>query len=240
MKRFKLFLCGLGFLISLAKPASAAPDEYPLALQDYQAGQYDKAIQECQSAVQMNPNYWQAFQVLGYCYYEQKNNLQALQAIDESLRLHPDNAALRQFEQQLRAVTSNAPPSDSSAPAAAPTLSAPATTIAQAPGDWNRNLPRPGKLVLEVGDSDWIGSLQDLENLYNTTLNNGNLPLGFKISLGGAYALTPNLLVGVRAQYVTKETEQITIDYINYGFSEVETFTERALGGALALEGVFP
>ena len=76
-KIIRLLFSAFFVLIPAAVFAATADDDYTSGNQFYQQGQYDQAILSFQAAIQANPNDWQAYQVLGYCYYEQKNNLLA-------------------------------------------------------------------------------------------------------------------------------------------------------------------
>ncbi|HET9870256.1 MAG TPA: tetratricopeptide repeat protein, partial [bacterium] len=89
--------------------AVTAEDYYNAGNQLYQQGKLDQALQYYQAATQLDPNDWQAYQLIGYCYYTQKNNPLALQAMDKSLQINPNNPSLKQFADQLRASTPGAP-----------------------------------------------------------------------------------------------------------------------------------
>jgi hypothetical protein len=109
MRNSLLFLSCIFLFLPLTLQAYTAADYYKPAVQYYQQGLYDKAIQECQYALQMDPNYWQAYQLMGYCYFKQKDNDRSIQNIDLSLKLHPDNPVLYQFEVSVKAQVASTP-----------------------------------------------------------------------------------------------------------------------------------
>jgi tetratricopeptide (TPR) repeat protein len=102
----KLFL-----LLLLLAPISAsatvpAEDYYNAGIGLFQQKDYDKAIQYFHAAIQEKADFWQAYQFLGEAYYQDSNRTEAVVAIQESLRLHPDNPELKKF---LAMVKSNSP-----------------------------------------------------------------------------------------------------------------------------------
>jgi tetratricopeptide (TPR) repeat protein len=98
------------FFLALFLGASAclatAPEDYFNAGKDlYDNKDYEKAVKYFHAAVDQRPDYWQAYQLLGQSYYQTANRTEAILAIDESLRLHPDNPKLREFEAKIRATS---------------------------------------------------------------------------------------------------------------------------------------
>ena len=94
----------LGFLLLLASQTwgAGAQDEYQIGLTLYKQGHYAQAVSHFQSAVQTDPSYWQAFQLLGQSQYQSGDKAGALNTFDQSLKLHPDNPSLRNFTERLR------------------------------------------------------------------------------------------------------------------------------------------
>jgi tetratricopeptide (TPR) repeat protein len=81
-----------------------APEDYYAAGMDlFKNHDYDKAVQYFHAAVDQRPDYWQAYQFLGEAYYQTANRTEAIVAMEESLRLHPDNPDLRKFIDRIRA-----------------------------------------------------------------------------------------------------------------------------------------
>lgn len=83
----------------------AGRDDYQVGLTLYKQGHYAQAVSHFQSAAQADPSFWQAYQVLGQCKYQLGDNLGALAAFDQCLRIHPDNPTLRNFADKLRKLT---------------------------------------------------------------------------------------------------------------------------------------
>lgn len=171
--------------VPLAAQAVTADDYYSVGSQFYQQGQLDKAIQYCQAAIQMNPNYWQAYQVMGYCYYSQKNNPQAIQAMDKSLQINPDNPTLQQFDNQVRSVTPNTPPAPTTdnsevPPMANPPITSPASNTASATSTSN-------KFEFDI----------------NAGLALDNSQIGFGGGLDGYLPIDKNFLVGASLGFYT-------------------------------------
>ncbi|HVZ81084.1 MAG TPA: tetratricopeptide repeat protein [bacterium] len=85
---------------------AVAPEDYFNAGKDlYDHKDYEKAVKYFHAAVEQRPDYWQAYQLLGQSYYQVANRTEAILAIDESLRLHPNNPELRKFEAKIRAAS---------------------------------------------------------------------------------------------------------------------------------------
>lgn len=83
-----------------------APEDYFNAGMDlFKNRDYDKAVHYFHAAVEQRPDYWQAYQFLGEAYYQTANRTEAVLAIDESLRLHPNNPELKKFEAKIRAAS---------------------------------------------------------------------------------------------------------------------------------------
>lgn len=84
--------------------AQTTGDYYQSGLNFYQQKQYDKAVSYFQAATQRDPLDWKSFQMLGTADYFMKDNSGALSAVNQSLKLHPDNPKLQVFADQLKAL----------------------------------------------------------------------------------------------------------------------------------------
>ena len=97
-------------------PAAAAPaDHYALATQAYNAANYDLALKEGAEAVKINPQHWEAWQLIGSARYARGDKRGALEAYRKSLELNPANPQLKSFADSLDTELRNAPPVESSA-----------------------------------------------------------------------------------------------------------------------------
>jgi len=131
MKKLKFAVAVLIAVIGLAASARAQD----LSAQYMQAGNtvysqknYDLAIRYYQGVVQINPNYWQAYQGMGNSYYGKGDTANALTNYQKALAINPNNPQLASFVQSLQA-SAPAPgpasnPSSSPAPASRPMNSA--------------------------------------------------------------------------------------------------------------------
>ena len=101
----KLFL----LLFLVAAPICAgvpAEDYYNAGIGLFQQKDYDRAIQYFHAAIQEKSDFWQAYQFLGEAYYQASNRTEAVVAIQQSLKLHPNNPELKKF---LDMVKTNSP-----------------------------------------------------------------------------------------------------------------------------------
>ncbi len=99
----KVFLILVFALVPMWVWAIAPEDYYAAGMDLFKNHDYDKAVQYFHAAVDQRPDYWQAYQFLGEAYYQSANRTEALVAMEESLRLHPDNPDLRKFIARIRA-----------------------------------------------------------------------------------------------------------------------------------------
>ena len=238
MKTFRLAVMSL--FLTLALPTlSPAQDNsaqyYQSANTAYSQQNYDQALRYYKAAVQQNPQMWQAYQGLGNCYYAKGDKASALTNYQQSLQINPNNPQLSQFVQTLQpSMASSVPPTtnDSTASNESAT-SSPSTSMPS--GGMNRNLPRQGKIVFEIGDSDWAGNWNDINNIYGATVNSSETPIGIALNIGGAYVVSPNFQLGARVEYMKKTEESL-----DFGGLETVLWDEAAVGGALEAETVFP
>ena len=100
MGKTLLFLAAV--LAATAAWATSPEDYYNAGMDLMKQKDYEKAVQYFRAAVDQRPDYWQAYQFLGEAYYQAANRTESVVAMQESLRLHPDNPELRKFLQKVR------------------------------------------------------------------------------------------------------------------------------------------
>jgi len=74
-----------------------AIEYYNSGLKEYQNGQIDSAVVKLQRAIFHNPQLWQAYQLLGNCYYSRGMVKEAFSAYEQALNLNPTNQELRDW-----------------------------------------------------------------------------------------------------------------------------------------------
>ncbi len=80
---------------------AAAQDYFNGGLAMLKKADYDKAIRYFNSALKVQPDYWQAYEYLGETYFLNSNRTEALVAMKQSLALHPDNPELKKFVKRI-------------------------------------------------------------------------------------------------------------------------------------------
>ena len=101
-----ILICSL--LLALSCPAWAgrkvSQDEkdYRKGLDLYKAGRYEEAITRFRWAIDENWAFWQCYQMVGYCLFELREKDGALDAFEQSLKIHPENAPLWKVYQDLK------------------------------------------------------------------------------------------------------------------------------------------
>jgi len=100
MKRVGQWIFILLFFTSALWAATSA-DYYAAGIQLYQQKQYAKSIQYFRAAIQLDPQNWKAYQVMGQAYYQLGDKTDAVQMMDQSLQINPGNQPLRQFRNNL-------------------------------------------------------------------------------------------------------------------------------------------
>ncbi|GEM_PF-6349919 len=101
-KRLIAGLALLGCLLAPASRAATAEDYYRAGLDLYQKAQYADSVKYFDAAVQTDPAHWKSFQVKGQALYFLGKKPEALEACDASLKIHPDNPALKAFGDRIR------------------------------------------------------------------------------------------------------------------------------------------
>jgi hypothetical protein len=104
---FKTYL-RVGLLLlafSLPHPASAytSQDYYTAGFLQYVQKDYANSILYMKIAVQMDTTNWKAHQILGYDYFLTGDRVNALSAFENSLRVYPNNQALKDLADKIRA-----------------------------------------------------------------------------------------------------------------------------------------
>lgn len=83
--------------------------DYRKGLDLYAKGCYEAALERFQLAIDGNWNFWQSYQMAGYCYFEMRDKEGALTAFAESLKIKPDNPKLVKIVNDLRSGTLDVP-----------------------------------------------------------------------------------------------------------------------------------
>ncbi len=91
----------LAALIPAYSPAATAIDEFHSGLASYQSGNWVDAIAHLETAVKMDPRFWEAYNLLAYSYGQVKDFPKAVQYCDLSLQIHPENPSLKAFKEKL-------------------------------------------------------------------------------------------------------------------------------------------
>lgn len=111
MNHLLMILLMLALLAVPPLGASTAQEDYDAGTKYFQKSQYDQALPFFKAAAQKDPQNWLAFQMEGTCYAQQDQKGPALQALKQSLKLHPDNPALEELMVSLKAASPRQPPS---------------------------------------------------------------------------------------------------------------------------------
>lgn len=114
MKKSLQFLLAAGFLclspaFSHAGIKPTPENDYRKGLELYLQGRYESALARFQMAIDENWDFWQAYQMAGYCYFELREREGALKAFEESLKIHANNPKLAKVYNDLKAGTLDIP-----------------------------------------------------------------------------------------------------------------------------------
>ncbi len=111
MKIFKLafFLAALAPIFTWAGSNAKSDDDYRVGLNLYAKGRYEAALVRFQLAIDGNWDFWQSYQMVGYCYFELREKDAALKAFTESLKIKPNNPQLVKIVDELKTGTLDIP-----------------------------------------------------------------------------------------------------------------------------------
>lgn len=113
MKNSRIFLLiGMAVLAPtfLWAGFNATPEnDYCKGLDLYAKGNYEAALERFQLAIDGNWNFWQSYQMAGYCYFEMRDKEGAFKAFEESLKIKPDNPGLVKIVNDLKTGTLDIP-----------------------------------------------------------------------------------------------------------------------------------
>ena len=93
----------------LAASKTTPENDYRKGLELYSQGRYESALVRFQLAIDERWNFWQSYQMVGYCFFELRDKEEALTAFDESLKINPDNPKLTKIVKDLREGTLDIP-----------------------------------------------------------------------------------------------------------------------------------
>ena len=107
------FLSGILFCCLPVSPlfALTADEAYQAGSALYQQGKWDLSISQCREAVRLNPDQWQAYQVMGQAYFQQGDSNAALDACRISLSINANNPTLDNFVRTKLNLKGAEPPS---------------------------------------------------------------------------------------------------------------------------------
>src|SRR5579872_4401224 len=90
-------------LITLAQAKSDdGLKDYKKGLQLYQQCRYEQALERFQQAIDENLEFWQAYQMVGYCCFELRQKEEALKAFEDCLDINPNNPKLAKAYRDLK------------------------------------------------------------------------------------------------------------------------------------------
>jgi hypothetical protein len=179
---FAVFLCPPLFAVT-------ADEYYQAGLSLYTQQNYTQAVPYLKAAVQLNPGHWQAYQLMGYCYYQSQDNINALDSFDKSVAINPENLELKTFADNLRMRTGIMPSAPAAAPAAAAITRTPTPKEARAfeKNKWIQL--RAGGIVAGLGDLKT--SADTFPDVWNEGVTSEAKAdgMGFLVGVEGGYAL---------------------------------------------------
>ncbi|HEY5040003.1 MAG TPA: hypothetical protein VIJ93_13125, partial [bacterium] len=69
IKTFAALFLSFFFLATLGRAETIAAKYYLAGLQFYEKSQYDDALEKFERATDENFDFWQSYQMIGYCYF---------------------------------------------------------------------------------------------------------------------------------------------------------------------------
>ena len=106
----KTIVVGIKFVGAESGDSATADQYYHAGLVSYQGTKWGEAISYLKATVQINPNYWRAFQLLAYAYYQLNDTQDCIQSCDASLQINPNNPSLQKFDDKLKTQNLTPPP----------------------------------------------------------------------------------------------------------------------------------
>jgi len=257
MTRSCLFLAfGLWSSFCLPSFCATSDEYYKAGLSLYNQGDYAKSILYLKAAAQVDPQNWQANQVLGYAHYRSGDKASALAAFDESLRVHP-NPSLQAFADKMRPAQDPGLPDLGSGglePVTEPTAPAPSAQVEPWRERTSPSSPEKtdGPRVfrqekwLEVRAGAAFASLGDMGNApqafldyfsgYNATAEGSQL--GIAMAVLGAMALDKDNAVGLEVG--TGLFNGLSQSVVESGFTLAEDYRPMMMDVELKYLRLFP
>lgn len=109
IQRVLAFLIGFLVPVFLLAATKGSIRDYKKGLEFYGQGRYEQALERFELAIDGNFNFWQSYQMVGYCYFELRDKEAALQAFQESLKINPQNPQLARIYNDLKSGTLDIP-----------------------------------------------------------------------------------------------------------------------------------
>lgn len=248
--RFRAFcLTSLAVLGPIVPLCHALPgdDAYQAGVALYRQGQYDKSIVQLQLAFQADPDNWQALQIIAYDFYAENNFQESVRACDMSLRIHPDNPALRQFADKMRPLVPN--PADQTASRSTAENFVPKNSLYLdiglsspegsdgSPSQWNSG-PNWG-VGYGFGMSRFFSVILDADySIFSVNSNYYNANVGYPTSAGALHITT--VLANAKIKFLVEDNpvvpyiilglgvQNISQDPYSYNISGSRTINEPA------------
>lgn len=85
-----------------SKAESLHVKDYKKGLALYHQGKYEEAMERFEQALDGHFEFWQAYQMIGYCHFEMRRKAEALRAFEESLDINPANQKLWKIYHDLK------------------------------------------------------------------------------------------------------------------------------------------
>ena len=106
MKKETIWIALAFFMLTLGSfsqaNAGTGLKEYKKGLSLYHKGHYEDALELFQQAIDENLEFWQAYQMAGYCHFEMRHKDDAMKSFEECLDLNPRNPKLSKIYEDLK------------------------------------------------------------------------------------------------------------------------------------------
>ena len=87
---------------SLQNKEQQAEEYYNYGMNLVNEGKNEESIQYFQYCIELNPDYWPAYQCLGNAYYALQNYTESLKNYEKTVKLHPEDRELAQWVKELK------------------------------------------------------------------------------------------------------------------------------------------